>query len=187
MAAPPHRYLGIVAVALLVAALAAAGVLIEGTARHGGGSAAGGGPAAGSSATGGGSASRGRVIFDTGHDAGGAVIPRSGGTTGGGMMGGGMGGGMMQASCAGCHGSDGHGRTTHSVTSPDITYPNLTDPKGMLAPDGSRGPVYTDAAMRTAVTTGVDPTGSHLAAPMPKWQLSDRQWADLLAYLKTLR
>jgi hypothetical protein len=182
VAAPPRRYLWIVAVALLVAALAAAGVLIVGTTRHGGGSETGEG-----SATSGGSAARGQVIFDTGHDAGGAVIPRSSNAAGSGMMGGGIGGGMMQASCSSCHGSDGHGRTTQTFTSPNITYPNLTDPKGMFAPDGSRGPVYSDAAIRTAVTTGVDPTGSHLAAPMPQWQPTDQQWADLLAYLKTLR
>jgi len=54
-------------------------------------------------------------------------------------------------------------------------------------PDSSRGTVYTDAAIRTAVTTGVDPSEAHLEAPMPQWQLSDQQWADLLAYLKTLR
>jgi hypothetical protein len=57
----------------------------------------------------------------------------------------------------------------------------------MLAPDGSRGPTYTDATLRRAVSTGIDPTGDHLAAPMPRWQLTNQQWTDLLAYLKTLK
>ena len=56
----------------------------------------------------------------------------------------------------------------------------------MFAPDGARGPTYTDATIRRAVTTGVDPQGSQLAWPMPQWQLTDQEWADLLAYLKTL-
>ena len=56
----------------------------------------------------------------------------------------------------------------------------------MLAPDGSGGPTYTDTTLQRAVTTGVDPTGGHLASPMPQWQLTDQEWADLLAYLKTL-
>jgi mono/diheme cytochrome c family protein len=93
---------------------------------------------------------------------------------------------MMRASCATCHGSDGRGRTTQMFRAPNITYPNLTNSQGMLAPDGSRGPTYTDAAIRKAVTQGIDPTGARLAAPMPQWQLTDREWADLLAYLKRL-
>jgi mono/diheme cytochrome c family protein len=167
---PPRRSLWIAGLALLVALLAAAGVLSVGASRHGGGS-----------------ASRGQVIFQTGRDASGAAIPRSTGAANGGMMGvGGMGGGMMRGGCASCHGGDGRGRTTATFTAPNITYANLTDAKGMLAPDGSRGPVYADAAIRQAVTRGVDPSGAHLQAPMPQWQLSGQQWADLLAYLKTL-
>ena len=47
-------------------------------------------------------------------------------------------------------------------------------------------PAYTDAGIRTAVTQGLDPEGSQLEAPMPQWQLTGSEWADLLAYLKTL-
>src|SRR5665647_3349755 len=139
-------------------------------------------PAAGAS-----SVSRGEVIFQTGRDASGAVIPRNGSAAGGGMMGGGGMGGMMGGGCATCHGSDGRGRTTAAFTAPNITYANLTDPQGMLMPDGSRGPAYSDAAIRTAVITGVDPSEAHLEAPMPQWQLTYQQWADLLSYLKTLQ
>jgi cytochrome c1 len=103
------------------------------------------------------------------------------------MMGGsGIGGGMMAAGCAYCHGLDGRGRVTQTFTAPDITYANLTDPAGMLQPDGSRGPTYTDAALRRAVTQGIDPEGGKLAQPMPQWRLTDQEWTDLLAYLKTL-
>jgi mono/diheme cytochrome c family protein len=98
-----------------------------------------------------------------------------------------MGGGMMGGSCASCHGLNGQGRTTSVFTAPNITYSNLTDPKGMLAPDGSRGPTYTDATLRRAVASGIDPSGDHLASPMPQWQLTSQEWSDLLAYLKTLR
>ena len=171
MASSPRRSLWIVGVALAVAVLAATGVLIVGNSRNSGGT------AVGPSGTGS-SVSRGEIIFQTGHDASGALIPRSGNTTGG---------GMMRVACASCHGSDGRGRATMMFTAPDITYGNLTDPKGMLQPDGTRGPTYTDTSLRTAVTTGLDPTGAHLAAPMPQRQLTDSRWGDLLAYLKTLR
>jgi len=147
----------IVAVALAVAALAAATVVVLGSNRSVGRSVV----------------SRGEAIFQAGVDANGNPIPRSGG-------------GMMVAGCATCHGPDGHGRTTPMFTSPNITYGNLTDPLGMLQPDGTRGPTYTDATLHTAVTQGLDPEGSRLEAPMPQWQLTDPEWTDLLTYLKTL-
>jgi hypothetical protein len=95
--------------------------------------------------------------------------------------------GMMAGGCATCHGADGRGRTTTSFSAPNITYANLTDPAGMLQPDGSRGPTYTDATLRRAVTQGIDPGGACLQLPMPQWQLTGSEWTDLLAYLKTLR
>jgi cytochrome c oxidase subunit II len=127
-----------------------------------------------------------RGVFD------GQPIPRTGSSgggmmDGGGMSGGGAGGGMMRAGCATCHGADGHGRSTPTFTSPHITYSNLTDPQGMLQPDGTRGPTYTDTTLRTAVTQGLDPEGSRLESPMPQWQLTGPEWADLLAYLNTLK
>ncbi len=168
MARSRRTNLAIVAVALAVAALAAVGVLVLGSQRSASRSAA----------------SRGESIFQSGVDANGNVIPRVGS---GAMMGGGMmGSGMMGAGCATCHGADGHGRSTPTFTSPNITYSNLTDPQGMLQPDGTRGPTYTDATLRTAVTQGLDPAGSRLESPMPQWQLTGPEWADLLAYLKTL-
>ena len=63
---------------------------------------------------------------------------------------------------------------------------DLADPAGMLLPDGSRGPTYTDAAIRTAVIQGLDPKGDKLAQPVPQWQITDQEWGALLAYLKTL-
>jgi len=56
----------------------------------------------------------------------------------------------------------------------------------MLEPDGTRGPTYTDELIRRAVTQGIDAEGKPLAWPMPRWLLSDAEWQDLLAYLKTL-
>jgi hypothetical protein len=115
----------------------------------------------------------GEWIYRTGTDARGAPIPFSGGM-------------MMRVGCAGCHGPNGHGLSTPMFTAPNITYNNLTDPRGMLDPDGTRGPTYTDAALRRAITEGVDPQGNHLAWPMPQWRLAGQEWLVLLAYLKTL-
>ena len=35
----------------------------------------------------------------------------------------------------------------------------------MLEPDGDRGPMFTDATLRTAVIQGLDPEGDRLEAP----------------------
>lgn len=88
-------------------------------------------------------------------------------------------------SCANCHGLDGHGLRTPMFVSPNITCRNLSDPAGMLEPDGTRGPTYSDDLIRRAVTQGIDAEGHQLAWPMPRWQLTDQEWNDLLAYLKT--
>ncbi len=93
---------------------------------------------------------------------------------------------MMRTSCASCHGLDGHGLRTPMFVSPNITYRNLTDPAGMLEPDGTRGPTYTNDLIRRAIAQGIDAEGKPLDWPMPRWQLTDREWNDLLAHLKTL-
>lgn len=165
----------IAGVALGVAALATVAVLLIGTHSQTSSFTTGSSPVA-----------LGEAVFQSGLGPNGVPIPRTESHSGGGMMGGGM-GQMMGGGCASCHGSDGHGLSTQQFTSPNITYSNLTDPKGMLMPDGTRGPAYSDATIRRAVTTGVDPTGSQLAWPMPQWQLTDQEWSGLLAYLKTLR
>ncbi len=117
----------------------------------------------------------GQRIFDTGIGASGQPVPRTGSS-----------GMMMTSGCASCHGYDGLGRVMMMFTTPDVTYANLTDPAGMLDPDGSRGPTYTDDLIRRAVTQGVDADGSALSTIMPRWQLSDEDWADLLLFLKSL-
>ena len=123
-----------------------------------------------------GPAAVGQRIFNDGLGPDGQSIPRSGGI---GMMGGGAG-------CSSCHGADGHGGQSMMVSTPNITYTNLTDPAGMIETDGSHGMVYTDALIRRAVTEGIGADGDTLSTSMPRWQLSEVEWQDLLAYLKTL-
>lgn len=96
------------------------------------------------------------------------------------------GGMMMRMSCASCHGADGRGRSTPMSLTPDITYANLTAPAGMLEPSGARGHSYTDASIKRAITQGLDAEGATLAWPMPRWDLTDQELDDLIAYLKTL-
>jgi hypothetical protein len=46
---------------------------------------------------------------------------------------------------------------------------------------------YTDALIKRAITDGLDPGGEPLDWTMPRWQIGDTDFADLLAYLRTLR
>ncbi len=117
----------------------------------------------------------GERIFDTGIGTSGQPLVRTGGA-----------GMMMTSGCASCHGYDGLGRAMMMFTTPNITYANLTDPAGMVDPDGTRGPTYTEELIRRAVTQGIDADGSALSTMMPRWQLSDDDWSDLLLFLKSL-
>lgn len=117
----------------------------------------------------------GQRVFDSGVGVDGLPIPHTAG----------VGMGMMNA-CASCHGLDGHGRQTMMFTAPNVTYANVTDPSGMLEPDGTRGPRYTDDLIRRAVVQGIGGDGVALDTTMPRWQLGEQDWGNLLAFLKTL-
>jgi cytochrome c oxidase subunit II len=118
------------------------------------------------------SAARGQRIYRTGLSASGQPIPRTTQPLSQGalMMGGG--------GCASCHGGNGRGRTFSmmgdSIEAPDITYGSLTD-------EG-----YTDTKVYRAIRYGIDENGAPLDPSMPRWQMTDTELADVLAYLKEL-
>jgi mono/diheme cytochrome c family protein len=93
---------------------------------------------------------------------------------------------MMQGplTCAYCHGSDGHGGTVtfmmQSYDVPNITWPALT------APDMDHPP-YTAETLKLAITDGVDPAGSPLEYPMPRWIMLPEDLNDLVAFIMTLK
>lgn len=72
-------------------------------------------------------------------------------------------------------------------TAPHITHANLADPRSMLEPNGDRSPTFDDASLQRAVTEGLDPDGEQLSPAMPRWHLTQSEWASLLTYLRTLR
>jgi cytochrome c oxidase subunit 2 len=116
----------------------------------------------------------GADIYYTARDSAGHPIPYQGGM-------------MMRLACANCHGPNGHGRQTMMFVSPNITYANLTNPEGMLEPDGSRMPPYTDRTIQRTITQGIGSDGKTLDWPMPRWQMSGEDLDDLIAFLKTLK
>lgn len=97
--------------------------------------------------------------------------------------------GMM--ACVNCHGPEGRGGTItmmmDTFTAPDIRYSTLTESEEHQEADEHEAhPVYTDETIKRAITEGLDPAGEPLDWPMPRWQMSDADLDDIVAYLKTL-
>lgn len=137
-------------------------------------------------------ASNGERIYFSGTSAHGR-ISYSGGDFGGMMGGQGMMGGRL--ACVDCHGPDGRGgqHVMHMTVmdAPDIRWSTLTE-----AEHGDHGdhgdedemehPPYDEETFKQAMTQGVDPAGNPLDPAMPRWQMSDQDLDDLIAYLKKL-
>lgn len=130
-------------------------------------------------------ASNGERIYLTATNQDGEYIEYTGGPGFGGMM---MG---AYLTCAACHGSDGRGGV-HSMhmqvmDAPDIRYQSLSGEAGEHGHEdhGDGHGDYTLEDFRRAVVEGEHPGGEALSRDMPRWQLSDHDLADLLAYLKS--
>ena len=88
--------------------------------------------------------------------------------------------------CVHCHGYDGRGKPEGGVTPANITWQQLTKPYGSTHPGGRQRPPYTVALLKRAITMGLDASGQRLHVAMPRYQLSQDDMADLVAYLQQL-
>jgi len=97
---------------------------------------------------------------------------------------------MHGGSCVDCHGVNGRGGIPvmmgEEIPS-DITYEALTSEHGEAEHgEEEEHPPYTDETIKTAIKEGLNPAGKPLDPTMPRWQVSDSDLDDLLAYLKSL-
>lgn len=93
---------------------------------------------------------------------------------------------MHGGGCADCHGPDGRGGRVvmmSAIEAPNIQYGHLIEEEHG---EGEEHPPYSEALIKRAITEGLDPAGHPLDLVMPRWQLSDQDLDDLIAYLKTL-
>lgn len=88
--------------------------------------------------------------------------------------------------CANCHGLDGHGKPEAGVNPSGLSWEVLTKPYGLAHADGRRHPPYTERGLELAITRGTDPGGNRLLNVMPRYQMSQEDLADLIAYMKRL-
>lgn len=84
--------------------------------------------------------------------------------------------------CGSCHGPDGAGVAEGTITPADIRASVLSQPRLTAR----IRPRYDDAALRRAITRGVDSRGDALSPVMPRYRMHDDDLADLLAYLGRL-
>lgn len=88
--------------------------------------------------------------------------------------------------CANCHGFDGQGKPEGGITPSNLTWEVLSKPYGLTHAGGRKHPAYTDRGLQLAITRGLDPAGNKLQNVMPRYQMSEQDLADLVAYLKRL-
>ncbi|MFQ5846514.1 MAG: c-type cytochrome [Candidatus Methylomirabilales bacterium] len=99
---------------------------------------------------------------------------------------------MHGGGCVSCHRVDGRGgipAMTGTAIPPDIRYAVLTEEEAHRhrQEEEERHPPYTDTLIKRAITEGLNPAGKSLDWTMPRWQMTEEDLDDLIAYLKTLR
>lgn len=85
--------------------------------------------------------------------------------------------------CASCHGRTGLGKAERGVQPSQITRDALTRPYTVREATGRTRPPYALSSFRNAVRSGKDAAGQELSNAMPRFSLTDRQLADVWAFL----
>lgn len=88
--------------------------------------------------------------------------------------------------CASCHGRTGIGIAERGAVPADLSRGALTRPYTVTGQQGRWRPPYTLSSFRSAVRNGRDPGGNDLAEAMPRFALSDRDLADVWAFLAVM-
>ncbi|WP_438010798.1 ABC transporter substrate-binding protein [Sorangium sp. So ce321] len=125
-------------------------------------------------------AQRGRAIYLRGASASGPEITAAVGAGSGAVV------PATVLPCVQCHGRDGRGRPEGGLSPSNIRWEALSRPYSAAEASGRLRPPYTERALGRAITMGLDPAGNRLQDAMPRYRLSRRDLADLLAYLKAL-
>lgn len=87
--------------------------------------------------------------------------------------------------CANCHGAYGTGGQEAGLRAPPIDWNTLSSPR-VVPLFGRQRNAYDIAALKRAITQGVDVDGVPLSVGMPRYQMSDGQIDDLIAYLQII-
>lgn len=134
----------------------------------------------------GGFESNGERIYLTATSDRGTRIRSRGGLPFGGMM-------MGRQTCAACHGVDGKGGIhfmhMQTMDAPDIRWSVLSSGEHGGHAEGGQSAEqapYDAESFRLAIEEGISPSGERLSNAMPRWEMSELDIADLIAYLESL-
>jgi ABC-type branched-subunit amino acid transport system substrate-binding protein len=122
---------------------------------------------------------RGQQIYERGTTASGRPVTASMGAGNSGIPG-------SILPCANCHRHDGRGERESGTVSSNITWDALTKPYGVTHASGRTHPPYTERLLKRAITLGIDPAGNSLDNAMPRFQLFNEDFSDLVTYIKRL-
>jgi ABC-type branched-subunit amino acid transport system substrate-binding protein len=86
--------------------------------------------------------------------------------------------------CISCHSADGRG-SDDAIASSNVSWNAMTSPDRHQHGQRVHAP-YDEETLARAITEGVDPDGNSLEAIMPRYNMSDEDMADLIAYLKVI-
>lgn len=90
-----------------------------------------------------------------------------------------------RVACARCHGTQGQGQREGGAAAPPLRWSVLA--QGRAAGGGLLArAAYDETTLLRAVRQGLGADGQPLGAAMPRFQLSPREAADLVAYLRTV-
>src|SRR5215472_3359179 len=123
--------------------------------------------------------SRGRQIYVRGFGSAGSVIKAKLGQDGTEIP-------ASVLPCSSCHGLDGQGKPEGGVFPPPIRWIDLTRSYQTKLPNNRKHPAYTESLLVRAVTLGIDSAGNTLDNAMPRFQLSQQNAKDLIAWSKML-
>ena len=85
--------------------------------------------------------------------------------------------------CASWNGRTVAGKSERGVQPSQISRDALTRPYTVKEATGRKRPPYTSSSFRNAVRSGKDPGGNALSEAMPRYDLTDKQLADVWAFL----
>ena len=88
--------------------------------------------------------------------------------------------------CVNCHGRDGRGKVEGGIVTSDIRWSVLTRPYNARLANGRQHSIYDEKALKKAIGMGLAPNGTEIKPIMPRYQLTQQDMADLIAYLKGL-
>ena len=96
---------------------------------------------------------------------------------------------MMGGACASCHGADRRGGIRMMpyfwVKAPPLLAESLFGDHDEEGNGHGDHDSYDEKSIRTAISTGLNPSGEFLNDLMPRWRMTDEDISDLIAFLKS--